>query len=107
MAEQSLTRPGEDSSIVERAGRPSKGQLTSLRSPAFFFSTSHLRSLQIWCVRRLVQLVQAPQFSSRRQGSQVPHRFRFFRPSPPPRSWGSLPAMGSPGPWKPPTITWP
>lgn len=53
--------------------------LLSSLSLCFFFSSSHLRTLQICLhVLRFRQLPQLPQFSLRRQGGQVPHFFLFL-----------------------------
>ena len=55
--------------------------LTSRAADGFFFSSSHLRNLQIWWpVLRFRQLLHCSQFIRRRQGGHMPQRFRFFLP---------------------------
>lgn len=55
--------------------------LTSRAAEGFFFSSSHLRNLQIWWpVFRFRQLLHCSQLIRRRQGGHIPQRFRFFLP---------------------------
>lgn len=55
--------------------------LTSRAAEGFFFSSSHLRNLQIWWpVLRFRQLLHCSQLIRRRQGGHMPQRFRFFLP---------------------------
>lgn len=55
--------------------------LTSRAAEGFFFSSSHLRNLQIWWpVLRFRQLLHCSQLIRRLQGGHMPQRFRFFLP---------------------------
>jgi len=67
--------------ILGGGGAKHSHTLTSRAAEGFFFSSSHLRNLQIWWpVLRFRQLLHWSQLIRRRQGGHMPQRFRFFLP---------------------------